>query len=157
MSITYKVKDLIQAALDHEVDVIAQQCNCFCTRKSGIAPQIDRAFPEAGEADDRTVAGELSKMGTYSRAVSMEHGTIIYNLYGQFNYRSRQDTDYDSLYKAMWEMSRQHPKGTKIGLPKIGAGLGGGDWNTIERIIYSTLGWYHDVTIYVLHRDEIPD
>ena len=44
----------------------------------------------------------------------------------------------------------------KVGLPKIGAGLAGGDWKIIETMIESVL---HDcdVTIYVLNKEEIPD
>jgi O-acetyl-ADP-ribose deacetylase (regulator of RNase III) len=38
---------------------------------------------------------------------------------------------------------------SKVGFPKIGAGLGGGDWDTIARIIEDTFEGY-DVTIYTL-------
>jgi len=43
----------------------------------------------------------------------------------------------------------------KVGLPKIGAGLGGGDWSIISKIIEEELGEF-DVTIYVLDEKEIP-
>ena len=45
--------------------------------------------------------------------------------------------------------------GRRIGFPRIGAGLGGGDWKVIEAMIKSI---FHDedVTIYVLNEKDIP-
>ena len=36
--------DLIKLALEGKFDVIAHGCNCFCTMKSGIAPQMAKNF-----------------------------------------------------------------------------------------------------------------
>lgn len=36
--------DLIKLALQGKFDVVAHGCNCFCRMKSGIAPQMVRAF-----------------------------------------------------------------------------------------------------------------
>ena len=41
----------------------------------------------------------------------------------------------------------------KIGLPLIGAGIAGGSWDRIEKIIREEL-WGEDVTIVVWEKDE---
>jgi len=46
--------------------------------------------------------------------------------------------DYEALTLCMRKINHQY-KGNKIGLPLIGAGLAGGDWNVIEKIIEKEL------------------
>ena len=36
--------DLIEKSLNGEFDVIVHGVNCFCTQKSGLAPQMVKAF-----------------------------------------------------------------------------------------------------------------
>lgn len=154
----YKVGDLLEAAKNGEVNIIGQQCNCFNARKRGIAPLIDKAFPEAAEADDATIKGDESKFGSLSYAYSKQYDVGIFNLYGQWGWWKREDglpnTDLPKLRSAFVEMTYillQHEADYKIGLPKLGAGLGGGKWEDVEKIIKETLcdaGF--DVTIYIL-------
>lgn len=162
----YKVGDLIKAAQEGEVNVIAQQCNCFNARKSGIAPLIDLAFPSAGRADNETIKGDPNKFGSLSCAYEEEYDLLIFNLYGQWGFWKREDglcnTDLGKLRSVMLRMHdvlNINPSwsGYKVGLPKLGAGLGGGSWRDIEKIIEETLANRgFDVTIYVLNEKEIP-
>lgn len=152
----YKVKCLIEAAKEGEVEVIAHQTNCFNRMNNGIAPQIAEFCPDAVDADARTKSADHAKLGTYSSACSLEYGTIVYNLYGQYgDHLGVQNTQYNHLDKCLYHMSQSLPKATKIGLPKLGAGRGGGDWAIIEKIIEKAL-IVHDVTIYVRDSSEIP-
>ena len=154
MSLSYKVRSLIEAFKDGEVNVIAHQANCFNKMGSGIAPQIAKAFPKAKEADDNTVKGDHRKLGSVSRA-NVSEG-YIYNLYGQ--YYPGKNTDYAALRQALRHMASQLYllKGSaKIGLPKIGCGIGGGDWEIVSDIIKEELSGF-EVIIYVLHEYEIP-
>ena len=48
------------------------------------------------------------------------------------------DLDYDALRSSLREMKNQF-SGLLFGLPKIGAGLAGGDWDVIEAIIEEEL------------------
>ncbi len=161
----YKVGDLCLAAIGAEVNVIAHQANCFCRMKSGVAKRIAEIFPDAVTADNQTTAGAKEKLGRYTLGIGKNcfgHAVWIFNLYGQYNYGSgpgtNQYTDYNYLELALRRMAKrmylQRDK-IKIGLPKIGAGLGGGDWEIISRIIETELKAF-DVTIYVLNEDEIP-
>lgn len=160
MFLKYKVGDLLTAAKTGEVGAIAHQCNCYCTMGAGIAPQIKKAFPEACAADLETMKGDKSKLGGFT--VSYVSTPVVYNLYGQYHYGGGVDTDYDALYRALLGMGRDmnnYSNLKTIGLPKLGSGLAGGCWVTIEGLIKDTLisQCGLDVTIYVLSEDEIPD
>ena len=58
-----------------------------------------------------------------------------------YGYDGRQYVDYARVKKGFYRLNRfytiynQQTKNNILGIPKIGAGLGGGDWNTIESII----------------------
>lgn len=161
--LTYKLGDLIEAAKAGEVGVIAHCCNCQCSMASGIAPQIRWAFPYAYAADQATVKGDASKLGTFSLGEPDDYpNPMVYNLYGQFGFWKRRDggrdLDYNALYDSLLAMGQDlHNYDTgdedqhRIGLPMIGAGLAGGDWEIIEVMIERTLvAAGHDVTIYKL-------
>jgi O-acetyl-ADP-ribose deacetylase (regulator of RNase III) len=129
---------------------------------SGVAPLIATAFPSAKAADAATKRGDRDKLGRFSVGIE-PNGFEVYNLYGQYGYggrnRGQMDTDYNALLSALEGMARniKLPFLTKVGLPKIGAGLGGGDWNIISKMIEDTLGsTCSSVTIYVLNILEIP-
>lgn len=168
MSLKYKVGDLIHAAkYGKDINVIAHGCNCMNTMKSGIAPLIAKAFPEAWEADQATRRGDRAKLGTISEAFIGDQ-LLVFNLYSQYTFTGRRegkmDLDYEALGSALEMMAESlHAKffildmdiqDIHIGLPKIGAGLAGGDWAIIEPMIEKHLGHF-DTTIYVLKESEI--
>lgn len=148
----YRRGCLIDAHFAGEVDVIAHQCNCFNTMGAGIAKTIKRRIPGAYEADRATARGSMLKLGNVS-SYRGDDGWV-FNLYGQYRYTpgSTTDTDYKALRLSLMEMAEQLREvgfnGT-IGLPKLGAGLAGGDWKVIEKIIEMTL-WGFKVVIYEL-------
>ena len=142
--------DLIQLALDKKFDVIIHGCNCFCTMGAGIAKSIKTEFPEAYKADCLTACGDYDKLGTISTAavVRDKHEVVIVNAYTQFHYRgsatlARKNGDYRGIdgktnYQAIESCMQQVKEkytGKRIGYPLIGAGLGGGDWSIISKII----------------------
>lgn len=144
--------DLIQALKQGNVQCIAHQANCFTTMGSGVALAIKNAFPEAYEADCKTVKGDEKKLGGFTMAATVNG--YIFNLYGQYNYGKdgKTYTNYTALESAFRNMAHKLRgigfTGT-IGLPKIGAGTGGGKWEVIEQIIREELkGW--EVRIYEL-------
>lgn len=133
--------DLLQLALDGRFDVIVHGCNCMCQMSAGIARSIKKMFPEAYEADQQTVAGDRSKLGTITTADVSRGGSsfTIVNAYTQYDYRPPgPNLDYDAIRSAMREIKRRF-SGKRIGYPKIGAGLAGGDWQRIAKIIEEEL------------------
>jgi len=147
--IRYVDGDLLKLA--EGFDVITHCCNCFTTFGAGIAPQIKHKFPEAYEADCKTVSGDESKLGTISYT---ENTTpIVVNMYGQFDYTGRRsgkmDLDYDALRSALRAMKDKF-SGKTFGMPMIGSGLAGGSWDIIEKIIEEEMrGEYVTIVRYV--------
>jgi O-acetyl-ADP-ribose deacetylase (regulator of RNase III) len=140
--------DLIRLASDGEFDVIVHGCNCFGTMGAGIAKGIKAAFPQAFAADRATERGSRDKLGTCSFAeISIGGGSlIVVNAYTQFDWLGRgPKVEYRAVRSCMrWIKARF--SGRRIGLPKIGAGLAGGDWAIIAAIIDEELAG-EDVTL----------
>ena len=142
--IQYKIGDVVYAVQSGEVDAIGHQANCFNTMNSGVAKAIRKRLPCAWEADQLTVKGDRSKLGTISvgqlRDIAGNPTGLVYNLYGQYNYGydARGYTNYEALRGALMHMRDDLLTGDdlrKVGFPKIGAGLGGGDWKIYSAII----------------------
>ena len=145
--------DLLRLAHDGAFNVIAHGCNCFCTMGAGLAKEVATQFPAALEADRQTPKGDRAKLGTCSFAeIETANGKLtVVNAYTQFHYRGRGDkADYAAIRACMRWLKEHHPH-ARIGLPKIGAGLAGGDWHRIERIIDEELGG-SDVTVVEFQR-----
>lgn len=133
--------DLIKIAKEGGFDVIAHGCNCHCTMGAGIAKAIRSAFPFAYEADCMTQKGDRTKLGSCSSAeCTTDHGKlVVINAYTQYDWRGDGcKADYDAIRSCMRWIAQRF-SGKRIGLPRIGAGLAGGDWNTIRTIISEEL------------------
>ena len=152
--------DLITLAKAGTFDVIAHGCNCHSTMGAGIAPQMAKAFG-CDKFEMERWGSTVSKLGNidYQHFVLGENATwsledaknnrfdkelTVVNAYTQFNYgRNHADGDaipfsYEAFTLCMKKMNNIF-KGKHIGLPKIGAGLAGGDWSLIEKIINKEL------------------
>jgi O-acetyl-ADP-ribose deacetylase (regulator of RNase III) len=129
--------NLIQFALAGEFDLIIHGCNCFCTMGAGIAGQIRDTFPSAYQADLETPKGDKSKLGNFSKANIQNKGVtlVIINGYTQYHYAgSGVLADYDAIGSLFSQIKKEFT-GKRIGYPRIGAGLAGGDWEKISSII----------------------
>lgn len=148
--------DLIDLALKGHFDVIAHGCNCQCNMGAGIAPQMVKAFSVNQYYLEQPIyKGDIKKLGTIewktkivpwlSKEPRKDARTLaIVNAYTQFNYgKNHKDgdakpVDYEAITLCMRKINHIF-KYKHIGLPKIGAGLAGGDWNRIKRIIQEEL------------------
>lgn len=149
--------DLIKLAASGEFDAIIHQANCFKTMGSGIAGLIASAFPMAQRADLRDVRNPEQRLGGYSWAVDENwdrtRSVIIGNLYGQFH--PGPCTDYSALHSACSSFAKSPVMMCvdKIGLPMIGCGIGGGDWDIVSEIIEETFKDF-DLTL-VLYENRV--
>jgi O-acetyl-ADP-ribose deacetylase (regulator of RNase III) len=133
--------DLLQLAINGHFDVIVHGCNCQCQMGKGIALSIKRQFPEAYAADCQTTKGDANKLGTVSIAEIRRNGQVLHivNGYTQFHWRGDGvKADYEAIRTVMRTV-RLTFSGKRIGYPKIGAGLAGGDWEVIRAIIEEEL------------------
>lgn len=149
--IKYVDGDLLKLADEGNFDVIGHGANCFCVMGAGIAPQIKAKYPEAYEVDCKTTAGDLKKLGTITHTTNTV--PTVVNIYSQFDTKGRKvgrvDLDYSALRSGLRELKNKF-SGKRIGLPMIGAGLAGGDWSIIEKIIKEEMrGEYVTIVKYV--------
>lgn len=129
--------DLLKLFEDGHFDTIVHGCNCFHAMTGGIAAQIARKFPGAVEVDNKTPYGSANKLGDISIFL-LDDGRIIINGYTQFNPGA--DVNYDaidSVFRKVGSLSRF--RADRVGYPAIGAGIAGGDWTKISRIIRKRL------------------
>lgn len=135
------VGDLLELALGGEFDAIVHGCNCFHSMGGGIAKAIAAKFPEALAADQATPFGDRDKLGTLSRA-TIERGTtrfVVINAYTQFDFRGPgPHVDYDAVQHCFEKIAANF-RNARIGYPRIGAGLAGGDWTTLSAQITQSL------------------
>ena len=149
--------NLIRLGKEARFDVIVHGCNCFCRMGSGLAPQIKENFPNAWAADLATEAGDINKLGNYTFGTQLVHDkndqpevlTII-NAYSQYKYdASTKPLDYEALTLVLRKINHNF-KGKSIGVPLIGAGLAGGNWDRIKMIILEQL---KDMDVTIVHYD----
>ena len=144
--------DLIKLAQDGVFDVIVHGCNCMHRMGAGIAKQIGQTFPAALRADKQT-ARSKTKLGTYSSAVV--EGLYVVNAYTQIAVgKSRSQSVKDRRMQALidvFKLIKRDFAGKRIGIPKIGAGLAGGNWTDISMTISEIMDG-EDITVVKYRR-----
>lgn len=158
--------DLIELFKKGEFDVIAHGCNCYATMGAGIALTIGKQFPEAKVADIvLDIPNGKKRLGKLSFAeidIPNKKGydnSLLFNLYTQYN--PGPDFRFEAFVKsirAMRKVIKQEfsykedgktifkPDTIKIGLPLIGCGIAGGDWEQVKASLMDELSGF-DVTI----------
>lgn len=158
------IKNIVGNLLESDkCSVIVHQANLYHTFGAGIAAAIRMRFPEAYEADCKTVKGDLSRLGTYSAAkITRVTGgpvtSILYvvNLYSQNGIGGKDRlTSYDAMVQGLTTIKDKLERSAKqqtIGIPFLmGCGLANGDWRIVRAIIESVFGQSKvDVLIYTL-------
>lgn len=146
----YIIGDIFSAVENNDIDIIAHQANCMSIMGSGIAKAIREKYPMAYRVDMTDERTPEQKLGSYSFCNTGE-GVVIFNLYGQ--YLPGPNTNYISLRKSLQEMAvllKNVNPTLRIGLPLIGCGVGGGDWEVVSEILLEELDGL-DWTVYVLN------
>ena len=132
------------------LDAYAHQCNCFTTMGAGIAKSLAAQFPEVNAADAATVRGDISKLGTFTKAVVTPTSTV-YNVYGQYSTsRLMRTTNYPALFSGLRAVMEDMVKNGKstLGIPYIGCGLARGKWEEVEPFI-KVLADKYNITVTV--------
>lgn len=132
--INYVTGDLLGATQK----VIIHGCNAQGVMGSGVARQIRARWPNVYEVYHLKHKVFGLDLGDIIPVATLD-GKIIVNCITQdgFGRTGNRYVDYDAIARCMeqindrvsnWEVS-------EIAMPRIGAGLGGGDWTIIESII----------------------
>lgn len=137
MKTIYKKGNLLNA----EESIIMHGCNAQGVMGSGVAVQIRRKFPEAYHVYKSSVGPKGLELGDISVAwIKYNHSEdqplLIVNAITQEFYGrdERRYVSYDAVTKVAEKMSQLFGK-RSVAIPKIGAGLGGGNWQVIESIL----------------------
>ena len=144
--------DLLELAEAGEFDVVIHGCNCYGNMDGGIARAIKRRFPAAHKVDQESAIGDANKLGGYTSAqiTLRDHSLEIINAYTQLHWKgSGVLVDYNAV-ASVFRLLKGDFGGSRIGYPRIGAGLARGDWEIISHIIDEALeGEDHTLVEYV--------
>lgn len=147
--------DLIQLAKAGKFDVIVHGCNCMSVMGAGIAPKMAMTFgcdrfemerwgatiEKLGCIDFQTFVLGENAMWSLEDAKNNrnEPELTVVNAYTQYYPRvDLRPFDYEAFTVVCRKLNIVF-KDKHIGLPQIGAGLAGGDWNRIKEIIQREL------------------
>lgn len=121
---------------------IAHGVNCLGVMEGGIALQIKEMYPTVYNEYlgfiQQNAANSL--MGAVQR-VRLDKDLNVYNIFTQFSYTpSTHETrllSYGALIRGFSKLNQRLAASSnpRIAIPKIGAGIGGGDWSVIEEVI----------------------
>jgi O-acetyl-ADP-ribose deacetylase (regulator of RNase III) len=140
--IVSEIKDDVLKVVERFIEItpviLLHGCNCFHTMGAGIAFHLKNNYPQVYEADLATPYGDKSKLGTFSYCVINDKLTIV-NCYTQYRYgMEKQQIDLKAVSDCITSVCNFFDKGYIV-LPRIGAGLGGGNWNEIKEVINTAL------------------
>lgn len=150
--ITKYIKDNI---LNTELKIIAHGCNCKNAMGSGVAKAIYEKYPEVKSRYHRYCEGVLIQRGGKSEQllgdiqVIESKGKTIVNCFTQLNYGydGKRYLNYAALVECFKHLTVTFPN-ARIAIPKIGAGLAGGNWEFIEELINDATGDNLEVWVY---------
>ncbi|MBY0282046.1 MAG: macro domain-containing protein [Alphaproteobacteria bacterium] len=131
-----------------EISNYAHGCNCAGAMGKGIALQFKEKFPKMYIEYKRLCKEGLFSVGdvyTYN----YDNGTV-FNLGTQISWKTKADINAveSSLIKML---SYAHENNIfKIALPKIGAGLGGLNWDDVKFVIDKITRDYPNVDLFVV-------
>lgn len=141
---------------------IIHGCNCFNTlgegKANGIAGQIGERYTQTKISDNKTEKGDWQKLGNWFDVLieyekdGKQYIKTIINAYTQ--YFPGKNFEYSALIECLKSFSKwlnnsikeDQRKNITIGLPLIGCGIGGGEWEIVKQIIVEYLSEY-DITI----------
>lgn len=152
--------DLFLLADSGAFDVIAHQTNCFCLQGAGIAREFAKRFHTDNylwyKLEGTFRKGDIDKLGNIQShaniietPIGMENKLLnVVNMYGQ--YLPGANTDYIALRLCLRKLNHEF-KGKRIGLPQLGCGIGGGNWEEVAKIIQEEL-IDCDVTVVIYNK-----
>ena len=149
--------DLLKRFDEEEFNIIMHGCNCQGIMGAGIALQIARKYPAAKHVDLLAfyeTENPVNLLGNYTRTVA--DNKVIYNLYTQL--KPGQNFEYAAFRNAFSNaLDDIRSKSTeaftpRIGIPLIGCGIGGGDFEIVRSII-KKVGHNFPADLTIVHYD----
>lgn len=151
MKITYAKGNL----LDAESGVILHGCNAQGVMGSGVARYVREKYPEAYAKYNK-----YCKQNAYSK--TLVGSTIMYkvpdkelwvaNAITQFAFGAdgTRYVSYSAIEDVFRFVDNNFGSYQTLHIPKIGAGLGGGDWDTISSLIEQNITQFKEIKCWVI-------
>ena len=116
-----------------DINAYAHGCNCAGAMGAGIAIEFKRRWPRMFEEYAERCRDNRFGLGDVFVWSEGEH--TIYNLATQVHWRKK--AQIPALAKALGKMLELASQSgiDRVGLPRIGAGLGGLDWTRVKRVV----------------------
>lgn len=145
--------DAIQLTLDGHFDVLIHGCNCQVLMGAGFAAGVSKYLPQAERADkedDARYQKPEDKLGKFSSAViGRQDNTafLVINAYTQL-YPGSGSLSYTAIREVFRTLKAQlgvearkaqSQAPVRFAYPMLGAGIAGGDWSIISKIIAEEL------------------
>lgn len=146
MKIIYKKGDVTEAA----EKVILHGCNCQGVMGSGVAKVVREKFPEAfkryKDMCDHFSPEERERLLGEVQGVRCGD-TVVLNAFTQEDFGAGRQIDYEAMFQVLEELNDRALRAgwSHVAMPRIGAGLGGGNWRIIETMIEETSTNYQPV------------
>lgn len=163
--------DLIKMALLGHFTHTTHGANCFCTMGSGIAPLFAKAFgadkfPYEGDE----YRGTMWKLGktdgqliTLPKAKLDDKGSVQSELWeGTFNlsvinsytqFQPGPNAEYLAIKSCLTSIRNSMGASAHLGIPLIGCGIGGLEYEIFMDIVESVFRDWHNVTVVYFDRD----
>ena len=163
MPIKYVKGDLFST----DIKCIAHGCNTAGVMGSGVAAVVKKKFPNTFKAYEVECMVPSDYVGIIDLAhhrasllgktvVWSEKNYVIFNMFTQGDWSRAYGTDhryvsYDAVQECFEAANNliKKDEDKRLAIPMIGAGLGGGDWDIIEKIIEKSCPDI-EVTVYQL-------
>ena len=138
--------------LDVTHGVIAHGVNCQGVMGSGVAKAVRAKYPHVYEAyrsrclftEGKGLLGQVQLLDSVqtdgTRTCPPDDLLLVANCFTQDRYGTdKRYVNYEAIAQCFATLNKRVPNmyGCPLHIPKIGAGLAGGDWNVIEAIINS--------------------
>lgn len=123
--------------LESDESIIIHGCNIKGGFGSGVAGAIKNRYPKCRQTYLAAFNnGELTMGGIVPYYDEVDNRLILNAItQPEYGYDGQKYVDYDAIRTAMILADETIGVGQRLAMPKIGAGLGGGDWNIISEII----------------------
>lgn len=137
--IKYIYGNLIKMAKDRQIDVLVHGTNCFSNLDIGFSKEVSKYFPKCLDADWKTKAGDINKLGTYTYTSykHYEDNKILYvvNAYIRYGFEPHNgDINFEAFRYIMRQLHNDF-EGLIIAMPLFSKK----HWDTLEKIIYEEL------------------
>lgn len=113
----------------------------------GFVLALSKAWPEPERAYRSWQTRKLGEI----QVIGVEPDLLVCNLVGQKGIQgpgNPRPVNYYAIKAGLTALDKQCPPEASWHMPRIGCGLGGGEWEEVERIL--TLFAHRNVTVYVV-------